>query len=543
MKQKSTLRTAASAAYIIVVLLFFLFFIYIGLFENTSVYKARDTRSYATVKHYTMEQVADSTAPVGVRTVYNWTLPATGTNENCLCFYIVHHYAEVYFDDELMYSLMPSEDNQLGDSISSNWVTVPIYPEDSGKEITVILTPLFESVISNEVEFLVGSHFTIIFDQLKNDLPQLFMSLLCIVLGIFIITVQVYFTIRTKDNTWDLFFLGLFSIMLGLWRITDTKFSPFLFSGNTMVLGYITIGALFLCSIPLLLFVSTHFPGKQSTPLLIISLIGTLIAFLALLLQVLGIADFKESLVFSHVVLIVTIIAVLLASLLHSRTNVSSRINTSWKYFLLLAAGILLDMVSFYITVSSSSIIFSVAALILYISTMFTTSIFDATKQVYTDSPTGLSNKARWDELMNDNTPIADSIGIIMMDLNQLKHTNDTMGHEAGDRMIFNFCNILRNTLPPNSVICRWGGDEFAAFIIHVSNEKMTRYTAAIHEAVDSYNRSGALPTISFAIGHALSSELPGLTRMELFEEADRRMYEDKQKWYSENSAGFTDKK
>ena len=331
MKQKSTLRTAASAAYIIVVLLFFLFFIYIGLFENTSVYKARATRSYATVKHYTMEQVEDSTAPVGVRTVYNWTLPATGTNENCLCFYIVHHYAEVHFDDELMYSLMPSEDNQLGDSISSNWVTVPIYPEDSGKEITVILTPLFESVISNEVEYLVGSHFTIIFDQLKNDLPQLFMSLLCIVLGIFIITVQVYFTIRTKDNTWDLFFLGLFSIMLGLWRITDTKFSPFLFSGNTMVLGYITIGALFLCSIPLLLFASTHFPGKQSTPLLIISLIGTLIAFLALLLQVLGIADFKESLVFSHVVLIVTIIAVLLASLLHSRTNVRSRLDTSWK--------------------------------------------------------------------------------------------------------------------------------------------------------------------------------------------------------------------
>lgn len=121
---------------------------------------------------------------------------------------------------------------------------------------------------------------------------------------------------------------------------------------------------------------------------------------------------------------------------------------------------------------------------------------------------------------------------MMMLDLNGLKYINDTLGHEAGDRMIFNFSAILRNTLPSSSVICRWGGDEFAVMLTGMSREKMERYMDTIHRAVDVYHANNGDPPIFFAVGYALSTENPSLSRKELLAIANNQMHLDKQKWY-----------
>lgn len=206
MKKSKNFRFSVITLYTAVSVLFLVFFLYMGLSEHNSVYKARETRSYGTVDAYSVEQLADSDAPAGIRTLYRWTLQSAGTNENCLCFYVVHHSVQVYFDDELMYSLTPSEDNRIGRTVSSNWISVPVYPEDSGRDVTVVMTPVFESMTGFEPEFYFGSHFSIIFDQLKQDFPHLFLSALCILVGLFIMAVQLYFLLRASTITWDMFF-------------------------------------------------------------------------------------------------------------------------------------------------------------------------------------------------------------------------------------------------------------------------------------------------------------------------------------------------
>ena len=128
------------------------------------------------------------------------------------------------------------------------------------------------------------------------------------------------------------------------------------------------------------------------------------------------------------------------------------------------------------------------------------------------------------------------TIGVIMIDLNQLKYVNDTQGHAMGDRMILNFANILRNTVPPSNTICRWGGDEFTIMIMGASQEKMEQAADAIAEAVANYNATDELPKIHYACGWALSSEFPGLSPSELLVEADKRMYLDKRRWYEANA-------
>lgn len=534
MKSKIKFRNMAVAIYSIAVVLFLFLFIYMGLSENVFIYKTRESHTYTEIVDYNTEEIVDDTAPAGVRRAYKWLLYNPDSSEKCLCFYVVHQYVQVYLEEELVYSLTASENNRIGGSISSNWVTVPIYQEDNGKEITVILTPLFESMIDYDVEFLFGSHLAIVFDQLTQDLSQMFLSVLCVLLGIFIMAVQFYFTVRTKSKTWDMFFLGSFSVLLGVYRMADMVSSPLLFPDNPMVLGYITIGALFLCGIPLLLFASTCFTEKQAVPLMFLAILEAVGVLIVWGLQVIGIAEFKETLTISHLMLIVSIGAALVVAFVNRKKPGSSH-QKSHLHFGILAVGIFLDIILFYLHKSSSNVICTTIAFIVYAIVMFITRVVDTTQKAYADERTGLSNKAYWDELMNEHVPVRGSIGIIMMDLNGLKQVNDKLGHEAGDRMIFDFSHILRNVLPSDSVICRWGGDEFAVLMTEVDREKVEVYVETIQNAVEDYNASNSHASIFFAVGFAVSAEYPGLSRKELLSIADSQMYLNKQRWYSEH--------
>lgn len=84
---------------------------------------------------------------------------------------------------------------------------------------------------------------------------------------------------------------------------------------------------------------------------------------------------------------------------------------------------------------------------IIYMLIVFLNTVQNTTRKAYTDSRTGLVNRTRWNELMNNDNSIPEPYAILMMDLNGLKQMNDTLGHEAGDQMIFQLSNILRNTL------------------------------------------------------------------------------------------------
>ena len=533
MKHKPTSKVVATVMFGAVTLLFFVFFIYMSLCENVSVYQARPFHTMHTVQDYTVETVYDETAPAGVRTVYRWTLESDSHTENCIGFYLVHQYADVYYDDEMMYSLTAAAGNRIGGTISSNWVTVPVYLDDNGKQVTIVLTPLFENMIDFEPEFLVGSHFSIVFSQLKRDFAQPFLSMLCIVLGLLIIAVYLYFMARSHSRPWDMICLGSFSVLLGVWRIADTKSSPLLFAGNPMVLGYITIGALFLCSIPLLMYVSTLFTEGKGRSLVIVSVAGSSVCLVTLLLQVLGVAEFRELLVLSHVMLIFTTCMVPLLRIAERHQRITGVAAKGWKYFLLLGAGVFLDLIFFYITDSSSDVTFTMLGFLLYAIVIFITNTLETTRKAYTDERTGLVNKFRWNELMNDANTLHTVIGVMMLDLNAMKHVNDTMGHEAGDLLIFNFSNILRNTLPSSSVICRWGGDEFTVMIAGASGEQLRANLRAIRTAVDEYNATHGEPYIFYAGGCASSQDHPSLSCRELLAIADGNMYADKQAWYA----------
>ena len=77
------------------------------------------------------------------------------------------------------------------------------------------------------------------------------------------------------------------------------------------------------------------------------------------------------------------------------------------------------------------------------------------------DLATGLPNKNRCEEIISSHLRITIPTAMFMLDLNDLKVVNDTLGHDMGDLMIMNFARILRQTVPSKYFVGRFGGDEF----------------------------------------------------------------------------------
>lgn len=532
-KSHFNLKRIAVAAYVATAVLFIAFALYMFVFKDNNVYSARDIASYKTVDNYSEEEVEDASAPIGIRKKYSWQIVDIDNNESCLIFYIVHSYAEVRFDDELIYSITASENTRTGNSPSSNWVVVPLYPSDVGRKVTVTVTPVYKGVKNREIVFQIGSRYAVFMHRLKADLPQIILSALCIVMGVLLVIVQMCFVANKRTSSYDMLYLGVFSLTMGIWRITDTRFSSIMFENHAAALGYITLLALFVMAVPLLLFMDERHTGKFRVLLRSAALVNCAGAMFSLVCQAACVAELRQTLPVCHIMLIIDVAALLIVSVFDSVKGVKEKHTLIFN--ILIALGVLSDIIYYYRKATSSGILFTTIAFLIYTVYLFAENILDIINKVYYDVNTKLYNKAHWEEFIKEKIPDSEPIGVMMLDLNRLKYTNDTFGHEMGDKMIVKFSEIMRKTFASCEFLCRWGGDEFVVVVRNANLEKMENYDKAIHAAVENYNKSGAKPEIYFACGYALSTEFSDISRDELLTKADKRMYSDKQQWYNEH--------
>lgn len=86
------------------------------------------------------------------------------------------------------------------------------------------------------------------------------------------------------------------------------------------------------------------------------------------------------------------------------------------------------------------------------------------------DSLTGLPNRAlfqrRLGELTTGGDDAANYFALVILDVDEFKLTNDTLGHDAGDAVLLAFANRLKRAIRSEDLVARLGGDEFALLLI-----------------------------------------------------------------------------
>lgn len=142
--------------------------------------------------------------------------------------------------------------------------------------------------------------------------------------------------------------------------------------------------------------------------------------------------------------------------------------------------------------------------------------------KIYLDEATGLPNKNKCEEILT--LEVDQNMAICVFDLNNLRIINNQQGHERGDLYINSFAKCLRKGVDENQYVGRYGGDEFIAFFKDVTREDVKRNLENIKRVCDHYTE---MP-LSYAAGFAYSNDFSGFTMRELFCQADKNMYIDK---------------
>lgn len=145
----------------------------------------------------------------------------------------------------------------------------------------------------------------------------------------------------------------------------------------------------------------------------------------------------------------------------------------------------------------------------------------------YVDSLTGIRNRRSLDEMRDHIESSENTYGLLMCDINGLKRMNDEQGHEAGDQMIVDVADCLKDVFGDRRVF-RMGGDEF---LVVREGGNREQFALTVREVRNMIAKKGR----SVSVGTAFSSE--GFTFDALLHMADERMYDDKKRYYEKNGA------
>lgn len=152
------------------------------------------------------------------------------------------------------------------------------------------------------------------------------------------------------------------------------------------------------------------------------------------------------------------------------------------------------------------------------------------------DTATGLYNRSRCQDLFKGNQSISRQRkpAIMVLDLNDLKKTNDNLGHRVGDELIYSFATLLKkacavHTLSP--FIGRYGGDEFIVYYENINDEgELQVYLKELSFLTKEFNDRESRFQVSYAVGYSYvgSDVTENLTARQLFDKADEAMYVNK---------------
>ena len=148
---------------------------------------------------------------------------------------------------------------------------------------------------------------------------------------------------------------------------------------------------------------------------------------------------------------------------------------------------------------------------------------------VSTDPLTGLPAKRRFDQAFEFSLQTAKKgdtpLSLLMMDMDGVKQINDTHGHLFGAHVIGETGRIISRTLGTKGQACRFGGDEFSAFLANHDLESAAEVAETIRVAVETAgmekNGIPLQPTLSIGIACYPAIE----QALDLVMSADKALY------------------
>ncbi len=154
----------------------------------------------------------------------------------------------------------------------------------------------------------------------------------------------------------------------------------------------------------------------------------------------------------------------------------------------------------------------------------------------YTDGMTGLHNyrffrlriKEEYARSRRENVPVS----LLILDVDNFKNYNDTLGHPAGDEVLRKVSFILKQSVRDNDIVARYGGEEFAIILPGADKDGASALAERIRVKVQDteFYRQEIQPEgkLTISIGIATFPD-DAINEVELIENADKALYHAKE--------------
>ena len=465
---------------------------------------------------------------------YEYDIPESQNEKNWIMMLKTHWVDFEIFADDV--SLYRTEGKKTG--------FVHLFEIPTGKKLMVQFFHVSEKAADaiEQSDFQIGNRSGIYRMILVKNIHAGIFAVFSAVLGFTAIFAGFYMSKAwTKQICESLINLGVFVVDAGLWILTDSKFL-LLFTQKSGVIELVSFLAFFTLAIPLLGFTKRMFTGKEK-------MFGIMQCFFAAMLglycinYITAFIPLAIIIVLEHILMAITITIVVVEGFIRLRKNKNVKLFRVLSGYIIFSICSIIAIVFYYIGLEfqySISYVIAILCFAFFLADAAGIAICDQirenanvalyAKMAYTDMMTGLKNRAAFTEDSSRDTHTSGAVSYIMIDANNLKKINDSLGHKRGDELLTTVARCMETGVKKsagNGSCYRVGGDEFVIRLHNATEQDAKECMQRVREALAAADKKTDIP-ISAAMGYAWSDD-PDKDTEKLLQSADAQMYENKQ--------------
>ena len=480
--------------------------------------------------------------------VISHLLPEDLPENSSLCFHAKHLYYSVWVEGEMIYQQVLPESRFYTKSDAAVWGFIPLKSAYAGKNLEIHYRPCYEKSVVGIDCVSLGSERGYLLTVLSDKLFQIIISLFFILMAFAFMVADIPMNVSKVKNH-ELLYLGLLSLNVGIFCFAETQTMQ-LFIGNEHIMHVFSWITQILVPIPLFLYADEAFGLKWKYSRTFLTLCSMTLLVVLSILNYLRIKDFHEMKYAVHFMVLVGIVVILYAMVRYYIMNRNTVLKSVYAVVRILGMVFLsmtavIDLSRYYKNRIQDSAATIRVGILVYILCFGAASLDKAitslrngaraeliTTLAYSDGLTGLGNRTAYKEKIAEIREKAIKFGIVMLDVNNLKTVNDSLGHEYGDKLLMKSADFIRTAFMGARFECyRIGGDEFVVLLYGDKTKKI--YEQGRKKLTEICRMHNAQPSVKFVVsiasGYAETTEKQ-IEPDEICRAADAEMYHNKRK-------------
>lgn len=470
------------------------------------------------------------------------------TRDTTLIYRSKDVYTTVYADDTKIYETNVPQSPLYNASPGNLWNEVIIDKSYSGKMLTIKVDIVYDTNAVTVDNLFLGDGTNILIHFVHEKLFSIFVSILMILIGIIFIMVNMISHNRAVYLGNGLLYLGIYSLLIGIWCLLETNVIQF-FASDQRILQLCNNIIMATAMLPLFLYLDYTYDVLKHPITCAFCGADLIYMYVCIIAQFTDLSDMHNLLFGSHIALVFG--AFLFLCWMIYECILCKREKRDMLPVFLHMGGILALMISMMIEYGRfMNGDFADRAGLLRIGSLLFVIFFGASTQIqtnklitkgtkynvvktlaYKDGLTSLGNRTAYLEKIDSYVGSeVQKLGIVYLDVNNLKKVNDNQGHEAGDELIQKAAYIIENSFGINGHVYRVGGDEFCVFLDDVALENTYHQSKILFEQL--LEKANHDPKKAFDIriahGFAICREMDKDKIQDAIAAADQAMYDNK---------------